>query len=97
MNLSRAISCCFEGQPIKADTDDLKEWLDETINPSSNLNLSVSKKDRKPGTWIEIRLFISSTFVDTHSERDLIIRRVIPSLNRKLADKFIRVIPVDLR
>ena len=80
-----------------SDTDDLGKWLEDTIVSPSMDQQPESRKDRTPGTWIEIRLFISSTFVDTHAERDIIIRRVIPSINRKLANKFIRVIPVDLR
>ena len=32
-----------------------------------------------------------------YAERDVIIKRIIPSLNRKLADKLIRIVPVDLR
>ncbi|XP_063691864.1 uncharacterized protein LOC134824088 isoform X1 [Bolinopsis microptera] len=49
------------------------------------------------GNWVEIRLFISSTFVDTQAERDVLVKRVIPSINRKMADRFIRIVPVDLR
>ena len=80
-------------------TDDLEKFLEQYLLPKDGAKERSSNnvKNRTVGTWIEIRLFISSTFVDTHSERDIIIRRVIPSINRKLAPKFIRVIPVDLR
>ena len=47
--------------------------------------------------WTEIRLFISSTFIDTHGERDLLIQKTIPRLNEVLRKRYIRVVPVDLR
>jgi hypothetical protein len=74
---------------------DLAKWLESNILNKGTIEETT--KSCKPGTWVEIRLFISSTFIDTHSERDILIRRVIPSINRKIASKFIRVIPVDLR
>ena len=73
----------------------LKEWLEEnvlSIDPKT-----IGADDREHGTWIEIRLFISSTFVDTQAERDALIKRVIPNVNRKIAQKLIRIVPVDLR
>ena len=50
-----------------------------------------------PSEWVEVRLFISSTFIDTHSERDLLMKKVIPDVNRILKDQHIRIVPVDLR
>ena len=105
-NTMKSKVCCYRGSNRKGDTgydtdsddiniDDLEKWLEGTIIPPFEFPKFI--KDRTPGTWVEIRLFISSTFVDTHSERDIIIRRIVPSLNRRLADKFIRVIAVDLR
>ena len=44
-----------------------------------------------------IRLFISSTFVDTHGERDALIRKVLPALNKALAPRYVQIVPVDLR
>ena len=51
----------------------------------------------EPYTWKVIRLFLSSSFIDTHAERDALIKRIIPNVNRKLAGKFIYIVPVDLR
>ncbi|XP_066927272.1 telomerase protein component 1-like [Clytia hemisphaerica] len=80
-------------QPVEEIS--LDEWLSQNLIHHEAMREKV--KERQVGTWIEIRLFISSTFIDTHSERDILVQRVIPSINRKLTSKFIRVIPVDLR
>ena len=37
--------------------------------------------------WGEVRIFISSSFIDTHGERDILIKRVIPKLNNKWKKK----------
>eukprot|EP00045_Choanoeca_perplexa_P017800 m.267119 g.267119 ORF g.267119 m.267119 type:complete len:1900 (+) comp17636_c0_seq2:61-5760(+) len=58
---------------------------------------NVTVKPRLRGQLVTIRLFISSTFVDTHSERDTLIRKVLPSLNKILADRDVQIVPVDLR
>ena len=54
-------------------------------------------KELGPSEWVEVRLFISSTFIETHSERDVLIKKVVPEVNRILKDHRIRVVPVDLR
>eukprot|EP01043_Picozoa_sp_COSAG02_P007926 COSAG02_NODE_245_length_27293_cov_16.488012_13_plen_2534_part_00 len=48
-------------------------------------SLADPKTIREPGRWTIIRLFLSSTFTDTHSERDIVIKKVIPELNEWLA------------
>jgi hypothetical protein len=79
-----------------ADADGrLDEWLSKFL--AAEDQREVTPGDRDPGTWVEIRLFISSTFVDTQAERDVIVKRVIPAVNRKLAPNYIRIVPVDLR
>ena len=96
-------SCCLQNdKKWEGGVGDLKEWLQINLsnlpNPKTKQRtLAAGPKERDAGTWVEIRLFISSTFIDTHSERDILIKRVIPSINRKLASKFIRIVPVDLR
>ena len=45
----------------------------------------------------EVRLFISSTFVDMEAERDLLIRNVFPSLSAFCAERGVRLVPFDLR
>ena len=47
--------------------------------------------------WTTAKVFISSTFRDMHSERDILSRVVFPLLKSKLNDRFINVQEVDLR
>ncbi|GBL79074.1 Telomerase protein component 1 [Araneus ventricosus] len=47
--------------------------------------------------WHTVRIFISSTFKDMHSERDLLIRYVIPELRKRAASVFVKINEVDLR
>lgn len=44
-----------------------------------------------------VRVFFSSTFRDFAEERDLLVRRVFPSLRARLKDRFVELIDVDLR
>eukprot|EP00050_Salpingoeca_kvevrii_P011196 m.13501 g.13501 ORF g.13501 m.13501 type:complete len:1959 (+) comp3308_c0_seq1:33-5909(+) len=57
----------------------------------------VVPKQRLRGELVTIRLFISSTFVDTHGERDILIKKVLPALNKDFAHRNVQVVPVDLR
>jgi len=47
--------------------------------------------------WKEIRVFISSTFIDMHAERDHLLRFVFPKLKEKCRKKRVHLIDVDLR
>ena len=47
--------------------------------------------------WRTVRVFISSTFRDTHGERDLLTRYVFPELRRRCHSLFINVFEIDLR
>jgi len=47
--------------------------------------------------WKTIKVFISSTFKDMHSERDILMRTVFPVLRSKLAESFINVHEIDMR
>ena len=49
----------------------LDEWLSQNL--IHHEAVKEKAKQREVGTWIEIRLFISSTFIDTHSERDILV------------------------
>ena len=74
---------------------DFSDWLNEHL---CELDLTHDLAEEKSvGEWTEIRLFLSSTFIDTQAERDEIIKSIIPEINRKMAPNFIRIIPVDLR
>ena len=52
---------------------------------------------RLPGQWVSLRIFISSSFIDTQAERDMIVQVVLPELNHELQKNFVRVTFVDLR
>ncbi|XP_078064909.1 telomerase protein component 1-like, partial [Mustelus asterias] len=47
--------------------------------------------------WRTVRVFVSSTFRDMWSERDLLVRSVFPELRARAARHFVRVQEVDLR
>jgi WD40 repeat protein len=52
---------------------------------------------RAPDKWPTVRIFVSSTFRDMHSERDHLVRVVFPELRERLEALHIRLIDVDLR
>ena len=78
---------------VTKDSIDIKEKITITKNRISNCsNIHEIKREefsREPGKWVEVRLFISSTFVDTQAERDILIKHVIPDLNRKFRQKLV--------
>lgn len=47
--------------------------------------------------WKQIRVFISSTFLDMQAERDHLVRFVFPRLRAQLLPKHIHLVDVDLR
>jgi|GEM_PF-3750309 len=47
--------------------------------------------------WIDISIFISSTFNDMHAERDLLLKKVFPELSDWCARRRIRLYDIDLR
>ena len=47
--------------------------------------------------WKTVRLFISSTFSDMQSERDHLVRFVLPRLREELFKRGIHLVDVDLR
>ena len=77
------------------NSEPFNDWLNSHLYTEDSQKMDAT--DLELGKWTEIRLFLSSTFVDTHAERDTIIKNVIPEINRKMAPSFIRIIPVDLR
>eukprot|EP01113_Clastostelium_recurvatum_P018405 TRINITY_DN2169_c0_g1_i12.p1 TRINITY_DN2169_c0_g1~~TRINITY_DN2169_c0_g1_i12.p1 ORF type:complete len:2586 (+),score=522.10 TRINITY_DN2169_c0_g1_i12:146-7903(+) len=48
-------------------------------------------------TWRTARVFISSTFLDMHGERDLLTRHVIPEVRERCKQRQIHLYEVDLR
>ena len=50
-----------------------------------------------PTTWKTVRVFISSTFRDMHTERDHLVRVVFPELRERCARRHLHLVDVDLR
>ena len=44
-----------------------------------------------------VRVFVSSTFRDMHSERDYLVRFVFPELRERCAKRHLHLVDVDLR
>ena len=47
--------------------------------------------------WKVVKLFVSSTFTDFYSEREILIKRVVPQLNEWCLERKIQLIECDLR
>ena len=47
--------------------------------------------------WQTISIFISSTFRDMHSERDVLVKKVFPRIREKLLPYRIKLVDIDLR
>ena len=47
--------------------------------------------------WQTVRVFISSTFRDMHSERDWLVKRVFPALRERLEKYRVHLVDIDLR
>lgn len=47
--------------------------------------------------WINVSVFISSTFNDMHAERDLLLKKVFPELSEWCSKRRIRLFDIDLR
>jgi len=60
---------------------------------------SAGPRDRLPDVRANrsVRVFLSSTFRDFGEERDLLIKQVFPALRRRLKDRFVELVDVDLR
>ena len=54
-------------------------------------------EDRLAPKWRRVKIFISSTFVDMHGERDLINRFVVPELKRRARSVMLDLSFIDLR
>ena len=47
--------------------------------------------------WREVRVFLSSTFRDTHGERDVLTRKIFPRLREWASTRCVKLLEVDLR
>jgi telomerase protein component 1 len=82
----------------KEESDDVSpwwRWLDsmgkDKEDPIHYPNHTVG------GKWRDCRVFISSTFLDMHAERDLLTRIVFPELKERLKKRRVNLVEVDLR
>eukprot|EP00741_Cyanophora_paradoxa_P017350 tig00020961_g16760.t1 len=49
------------------------------------------------GAWRTAAVFVSSTFVDMHGEREALVKRVFPELRERCAARRLRLFEIDLR
>ncbi|XP_054722167.1 telomerase protein component 1-like [Uloborus diversus] len=91
------------GQLTCVENIDTKYGLLDVSKPNRRFQVSNKTEEQtisplaKIPKWHTVRIFISSTFKDMHSERDLLIKFVMPELQRRAASIFIRINEVDLR
>ncbi|XP_041355053.1 TPR repeat-containing protein DDB_G0287407-like [Gigantopelta aegis] len=50
-----------------------------------------------PGGWKSVHLFVSSTFTDFFSEREILVKKVFPELREWCSERRVKLIEVDLR
>jgi len=74
-------------------------YLDEldALAETSKVTLYHTPSTHMHERWRTARIFISSTFLDMHGERDLLTRHVIPELRERCRAKRIHISEVDLR
>ena len=85
-----ALSDRVPGQVLSmwnAIDEGLDKWL--TINKSRPSSQKVG--------WKVVRLFVSSTFTDFYSEREVLVKHVMPQLNEWCQGRKIKLIECDLR
>jgi len=69
-------------------------WLDTLGNEDS---LPTYPNIVSGSPWRTVRVFISSTFLDMHGERDILTRIVFPELKERAKQRRINIYEVDLR
>jgi len=67
------------------------ELKNQILNQSFNTNQTMNQQIKT------IRIFISSTFRDMHSERDYLVKYVFPELKERCIKKGLSLVDVDLR
>ena len=74
---------------------DVWEHIDNGLDKWLKINRT------RPGSmekgWKVVKLFVSSTFTDFYSEREMLIKRVVPQLNEWCLERKIQLIECDLR
>ena len=72
------------------------EELDK-LNTSTTLRHNLEEELMSSHQWKTARVFISSTFLDMHGERDVLTRYVFPELKERCKKHRINLLEVDLR
>ena len=91
------------GQIVHIEKMDVKYDLKSTANKVKKREESTLSVPRpmpimmRHPKWRNLRVFISSTFMDMHGERDLLTRMVFPELRARALPLFIDLTGVDLR
>ena len=85
------------GQLKQVENIDKKYNLKKLPNPLNELKVSASSNVDSFPVWQDVKIFISSTFLDMESERNLLHQFVLPQLQRKAATRFVNIDFIDLR
>ncbi|EDV20525.1 uncharacterized protein TRIADDRAFT_61017 [Trichoplax adhaerens] len=85
----------------QSDPQNLQDVVDrcwKEINQSRNSSDNPQNSNIKNRTgWQCIRIFVSSTFSDYHSEREVLVKKVFPELREWCEEKCLYLIDCDLR
>jgi telomerase protein component 1 len=83
--------------PARSIKTNTTAYATATRRPVENLERPKFKIHVPNLAWKTIKVFISSTFLDMHAERDILTRTVFPMLRSKLSPYLINVNEIDLR
>eukprot|EP00794_Sanderia_malayensis_P008782 gene8782-9721_t len=61
------------------------------------LQLNNNRPKQTSTGWRAVRIFVSSTFSDFHTEREAVVKRIVPKLNLWCKSRMIHLIECDLR
>lgn len=79
-------------ETVQWDVSPWWKFLDSSmLDAVTYPNIAVGAK------WRDVRIFISSTFVDMHGERDILTRVVLPEIKERAKQRKIKIYEVDLR
>lgn len=93
---SHMAECEFRPTPCPHEGCGLQVPLNELETHSAKCMFRPIPKP-KAGTWKTARVFVSSTFLDMHGERDVLVNRVFPELRERCRARKVNLYEVDLR
>jgi telomerase protein component 1 len=67
-----------------------KQIIQQVERPKLKINIPIDQ-------WKTVKVFISSTFLDMHAERDILTKTIFPMLRAKLSHLMINIYDIDLR